>query len=154
MTSIREQIMVAIKAALTGISTANGYDNDIHGGVQRFQQEGAQLSNPPAILLSLEDEQKQRLESNICECTMIVSVEVQAIDDEENPDDTATYVDSLVTDVERALAIDSRFGELAIDSEVTGVNPQVLVEGQPYVGSTLTLIVRYRHDISDPRIPR
>lgn len=156
MSSIREQIVEAVVLALEEISVANGYDNDIPGGVQRFEQEGADLSPGTSLHVVVEQEQKERIESNICDCTLTVTIEIVTVDPSDNPspDSTATLVDSLTVDVERALAVDSRFGELAIDSEVDSINPGPLVVGQPFVACTVSLIVRYRHDISDPRIPR
>lgn len=154
MSSIREQIVVAVVEALEEISVANGYENNIPGGVQRFQQEGAELSQYPSLHVAIEQEQKERIESNICDCTLTVGIAIVTVDHDGNPAGTGTIVDSLTVDVERALAVDSRFGELAIDSEVDSISPQPLVEGQPFVGCTLNLLVRYRHDISDPRVPR
>ena len=79
-----------------------------------------------------------------------VNVEVWIRHDEGTvPGSTDTILNSLLGDVEKALAIDETRGGNAVDTIITGCVPFETVEGQPYSGIILDIKIHYRHKRGD-----
>lgn len=147
--SVRERIIDDIVAAIQQVSTANGYRNDLPGGVVRFEQEGARVATPPGVIVTMESESKETTLNDMMVCDLEVAIEIYAIDTGEVSDTTAGIVDSLIQDVEKSLASDPQRSELCTDSYVSTISPFGLVDGQPFVGAILTYTAKYRHDRTD-----
>lgn len=152
--SVREQILADIVSTLEGVSIANGSEYEFPGGVQRFNQEGASLSDYPGIVVTMVQERKESINIDLRDCALEIAVEIFAIDTEEITEGTASYVDRLAQDVEVALSADPQHGGLCTDAEVVSVSPFGLVGGMPYVGATITYLAQYRHLRTDPSVSR
>lgn len=151
MASIREQITQDVVAALGQISVLNGYQNDIHGGIQRYEQDGATLSTPPSIIVTFAGERKERSPNGMFTCLLELDVEIYAVDNVVAS--TATYIDTLVEDVEKALLADPTRSGLAIDSHPTQVETFPPSDGAPFAGAAVTIAATYRHSATDPAVP-
>lgn len=154
-TSVRESILASLKTALALISTANGYENNITGGVQRFNQNGNSLVTVPTIVVIGGSEEKSSKEAhNLTDCKLTVYLVAWARHDSESVVDTDTVVNSLILDVEKAIMVDVTRGGKAVDTNVVNVEPLDSVEGQPYCGAILEVEIWYRHTITDPATAR
>ncbi|MCK4248680.1 MAG: hypothetical protein KAX15_02765 [Candidatus Omnitrophica bacterium] len=148
-TTVREKILENIETALGDIKIANGYENDIDS-VQRWKQAGNSTKLVPCIILSAGPEEKTPGDPLIS-CMFNVNVEVWIRHDEETvPGSTDTILNSLLGDVEKALAIDETRGGNATDTVITGNMPFETVEGQAYAGISVDVRIHYRHKRGDP----
>lgn len=155
MASVRENILSNVATALGNISIDNGYTNNINGGVQRFLQTGLTVATVPTIVVQFDNEDKSLGPSNQYTCSLLIGIDVWAVHDTETVTGyTWTLIDSLVTDVEKALNADlSRSGN-AKDSEIISVEPFRMSEGMPYVGASIQYQVNYAHDAFNPETVR
>ena len=155
MASVRENITANVATVCSGISVANGYSNDIPGGVQRFLQTGLNVSTVPTIVVQFDSESKSLGPSDQYTCDLIISIDIWAVHDTSSVSGyTWTLIDSLVTDVEKALNLDNSRGGYAHDSEVSSVSPFRISEGQPFVGATIQMTVTYSHAAGNPETIR
>lgn len=153
-TSVRESIIANIVTALGSVTTANGYSNTL-ASVQRFMQTGLAVATVPTAVVNWDDERKSNGPVERAMCTLGVSVDVWAVHDQEAVSgSTATLVDSLAADVEKAVMTDPTRGGYARECEVVSVTPFRLAEGQPFVGATVSLTITYAHDLADPYVER
>lgn len=143
--SVREQILGAIVTELSGMSVANGFENDFPGGVHRFQRAGAALANPPTIVVTLIQDQKDNASETLVSGRLEVAVEVFAVDAGDLGESTGAYIDSLAQDVEKAIGADSTLGGLASFAFVDHIRPFGLIDGVPFVGVACRVVVQYRH---------
>jgi hypothetical protein len=155
MASVRENITANVATACAAISTAGGYDNDIPGGVQRFLQTGLNVSTVPTIVVQFDSESKSLGPSDQYTCDLTIGIDIWAVHDTSTvTGSTWTLIDSLVTDVEKALNLDNSRGGYAHDSEISTVSPFRLSEGMPFVGATIQMSVTYAHQAGDPEVIR
>ena len=151
MASVRENITANVATVCATISIANGYTNDIPGGVQRFLQTGLNVSTVPTIVVQFDSESKSLGPSDQYTCDLIIGIDVFAVHDTSSVSGyTWTLIDTIVTDIEKALNIDNSRGSYAHDSQVTSVTPFRLSEGQPFVGATVELSASYAHARGNP----
>lgn len=152
--SVRETIIANITTALGNVTTANGYNNTL-ASVQRFMQDGLSVASVPCAVVNFEQERKTVGPIDRVTVDLEVSVDVWAVHDTTSVSgSTATLVDSLAADVEKAIMQDTSRGGNARDCRVDTVVPFRLTEGQPYVGATISLRIMYVHDISNPYTAR
>ena len=155
MASVRESITANVATACAAISIAGGYDNDITGGVQRFLQTGLNVATVPTIVVQFDSESKSLGPSDQYTCELIIGIDIWAVHDTASVSGyTWSLIDSLVTDVEKALNIDYSRGGYAHDSEINTVTPFRLSEGMPFVGATVQMNVTYAHEAGDPEVVR
>ncbi len=156
MTTIRSEIMLAIKSKLEAISIANGYSADIPGGVYLHDQDGASLNEVPAITLSARESKalgSVRGSHSTYSVTLDVDVSLWVIDtDSITPSEL--LVDEIMADVHEALLESDLVisGQTIGPIEVNTVENFPLEEGQPFVGSTMSLSIQYRHRSDSPRV--
>ena len=153
-TSVRESIVANITTVLGTVTTGNGYENTL-ASVQRFMQDGLTVATIPTAVVNFESERKSIGPADRSTCDLNVTIDIWAIHDTDSVSgSTATLVDSLAADVEKAVMQDTSRGGNARETEVESVSPFRLAEGQPYVGATVSLRITYVHSISDPYTAR
>ena len=153
-TSVKESILANIKTALQAISIANGYNNDIAGGVQRYKQTGNDLAVLPTIII-IQGPEKKDPKAGYDRTNVHLSVFILVwARDAEGGADTDTVVNSLVLDIEKALMADESRGGNAVDTNVTDVEPLDSDEGQPFCGAILEVDIHFRHLVTDPATKR
>ena len=148
--SVREQLLKRIVTDLEAMSTGNGFENDYPGGVVRFSRAGAALADPPTVVVTLIQDQKDHGSSALVSGRLEVAVEVFAVDAGDLVESTGSYIDTLAQDVEKAIDADSTLGGLASHAFVDHVRPFGLIDGVPYVGVACRVVVQYRHLRGDP----
>lgn len=147
--SVRESIIANMATALGNITTGNGYNNTL-ASVQRFMQTGLSVASVPTVVVNFERETKSLGPGDRTECDLEVSVDCWAIHDTAAVSgSSATLVDSLVYDVEKALMADTSRGGAARDFHIESVVPFRLEEGA-FVGATVVCRVKYQHLQTDP----
>jgi len=152
--SVREQIIANIATALGDITTGNGYENTLVS-VQRFMQGGLTVAQVPTAVVNFEDERKSQGPTERADCELSISIDLFAVHDQDVVSgSTATVVDSLAADVEKAVMVDPTRGGLARTCEIESIHPFRLAESQPYVGATVSVRIRYQHSITDPYTAR
>ncbi len=148
--SVREQIVSNIATALGNVTTGNGYNNTLVS-VQRFQQSGLSVSSVPTAVVNFEGETKSIGPDHRATCDLEVTVDIWAVHDTDVVSgDTATLVDSLAGDCEKAIMADPTRGGKARECTVRNVTPFRLAESQPYVGISLACTITYAHEAGDP----
>lgn len=149
-TSVREQIIANIATALAAVTTGNGYENTL-ASVQRFMQSGLTVAQVPTAIVNFDEERKSQGPTDRADCQLSISIDIWAVHSEAVVSgSTATLVDSLAGDIEKAVMVDPTRGGLARTCEVDSIHPFRLAEGQPYVGATVTVRITYTHSLSDP----
>ena len=152
--TVREQIIAGIATDLATITTTNGYENTVVN-VQRFMQSGLSVADVPCVIVNFDEERKNQGPSDRAECDLRVTVDVWAVHDEDSVSGyTASLVDSLAGDVEKAIMSDTTRDGFARGCEIESVIPFRLAEGQPFVGATVSVKITYTHDISNPYTAR
>jgi len=148
--SVREDIIAHIATALGNVTTGNGYENTL-ASVQRFQQAGLTVATVPTAVVTFVNETKDIGPDFRATCELDVSIDIWAVHDTDAVSgDTATLVDSLAADCEKAVMADTGRGGKARDTAVRSITPFRLAEGQPFVGSVLSVTVFYAHAADDP----
>jgi len=148
--SVREDIIANVATALGNVTTGNGYNNTL-ASVQRFQQSGLTVATVPTAVVTFVNESKETGPDFRSTCELEVSVDVWAVHDTDAVSgDTATLVDSLAADCEKAIMADTSRGGKARDCAVRAITPFRLAEGQPFVGTMLSVSISYAHEAGDP----
>lgn len=148
--SVREDIVASIATALGNVTTGNGYNNTL-ASVQRFQQGGLAVATVPTVVVTFDSETKTIGPDFRATCELVVEVDIWAIHDTETVSgDTATLIDSLAADCEKAIMQDPGRSSKARDTSIRSVVPFRLAEGQPFVGATISCIIEYAHQGDDP----
>lgn len=147
--SIREKIMQNLVDTLESITVGNGYKNTIRG-VYRYEQEGNTLADVPCIEIIPMPENIDRSPNPYATCMLSLSIDVWfRHDKQDQPEPTDKYLITFLDDVTKALMVDNTRGGYAIDTIITGNYPFEGVQGQPYVGITISVDIQYRHKIND-----
>jgi len=148
--TVREKIMEDIKTTLEGISKANGYNNDI-ASIQRWRQGGNPRLNVPCIVINAGPEEKDPVPNPLTTCRLTVNIDVWIRHDEDDvPGSTDTILNSLLGDVEKALMVDIKRGDYAVDTIIQRNIPFETAEGEPYAGIIVDVEIHYRHKITNP----
>lgn len=151
MPAVRENILENIRTTLTGITIANGYENTL-ASVQRWRQDGNQTAEIPFAIVKSLPENKTVGPNPMVTCRLTVWVLVATRQDEDAVGSTETVLNSLTTDVEKALMVDVTRGGQARDTNILGIEPFDEVEGQPAAGVIIELEVNYQHLQTDPTV--
>ncbi len=151
MPSIREQIVVSLENALKLISIANGYSNDIAGGVHRYAHALHGQHALPLIEIGVSDERKRLSNLIHWTCELSVQVTVLALHLDPTPSDsTDEYIDTLMVDVEKAIGT-VLLVQPTFDQEHRLLwRPLDRERAQRFVGALLVYQSTYNHRIADP----
>ncbi|MCK5057088.1 MAG: hypothetical protein KAT34_10560 [Candidatus Aminicenantes bacterium] len=147
--TVREKILEDIKAALELIKTENGYENDVLS-VQRWKQSGNSTLLVPCIIINASGEPRRQDPHPLISCRLSVYLDLWIRHDEDDPESTDTYLNSLLLDIENALMVDYTRNALAQNTEITNLDPFRGVEGNPHAGVSIEVEIRYRHEQGDP----
>jgi hypothetical protein len=153
---IREQIMQAVQATLTGITKGNGYRFTIKS-VQRTRSTGQTKLETPLILIQegLDTPAEGPLAGSSSATTrhLEITLGVQIAQDAEgDAREGDTVCNLLRADIQKAMAADSSFGELALDSRETGAREIVFTEERADLMFELDYDIHYRHLRTDPSV--
>ena len=152
--SQRENIIANVVTALGNVTTGNGYNNTLVS-VQRFQQDGLSVASVPCAVVNFDQERKVVGPLDRVTCTLDIGIDIWAVHDPVTVSgSTATLLDSLAADVEKAVMQDTSRGGYARDCFIETVMPFRLTEGMPVSGMSLRLTCTHVHDISDPYLGR
>jgi len=149
--TIRESILQNLKAALETILTANGYHNDI-ASVQRWRQSGNSLLNVPCIVINAGPEEKEPVPNPFTTCKFTVYLDVWIRQDATDLQATDSILNSLLGDIEKALAVDVTRGGNAKDTNIKSNVLFETLEGQPQAGIVIELEIIYQHKQDDPEV--
>lgn len=150
-TSRRELILDNIKDTLELITTDNGYNNTL-ASVQRWKQKGNSLVNIPCVIISAGREEKDPAPNPQATAKLTVFIDLWTRQDDDDTSDTDTLLDSLLLDIEKALAVDYTRGGYAEDTIIRGITPFETVEGSPHCGLMIELEIVYKHKLTDPAL--
>lgn len=157
-TSRREQILVAMETQLKTIEAGkpagkspNTYTYTIPS-VQRWEQKGQSQAERPFIVIVPSTEEKLEDTFAQTECTLIIDLQVWATHDYDNMSTIATdtYINGLLSDVEKALTADRSWGGLADETHITGNAMFEDDTGQMFAGVIIEVEVKYKHRTDDP----
>ena len=151
MASIREQIMAAIETRLGTISIANGYNNDIRE-VFRYTQDPSSLEKLPAIGIRRKTEATGFKYNEHVDKDLTIDITAFAHHPENTDGSSETISDSLIEDIEVAIAQDEEWSTLAMATDVLDWEDFPTEDGQALIGATLTMVIRYRHRIDNPAL--
>lgn len=153
--SVREKIMKHIQATLEGITLENGYANTLRS-VQRFRQDGQDTKDlPVAILIEGGDDVGDNGPLELLSRSMTVSVVlIHQQDTDIDARSAGELMNSLIADVQTAMQVDHRRGELAIDTTEVGIGEMNVEEGQPELMQSIAYRIAYRHERTDPTVAR
>ena len=152
--TVREKIFADLVTALSAISVAGGYDNDITS-VERWNMNGNNKANVPAIIINSGPEKSDDGKAyDLTHCLLTVFLELWVGKNETESAATPTdkLLNSLLGDVKKALAVDVTRGGNAVDTEITDVESFETIEGQQHAGLIITVEIEYRHKQQDPQV--
>jgi hypothetical protein len=149
--TVRESILEDLRTTLGGITTANGFNNDIQS-VQRWRQQGNSLVVVPCIVVNAGPEEKDPVPNPFMTCRLTIYVDIWTRQDEADSRSTDTILNSLLGDVEKALTQDITRGGFAKDTNIKSNSLFETLEGQPYSGIVIELEIIYQHKQGDPDI--
>ncbi len=148
--TIREKIVKNLKTTLEGITTANGYNNEV-GSVQRWDKRGNETAQQNiTIVIYPGPETKLPQPNPLFSCRLPLMLEVWVIQDEDDTLSTDERLNSILGDIEKALMVDIKRGGNAEDTDINGNEQFLTIEGQPNAGLTVDIEVKYRHKQTDP----
>ncbi len=150
-TSKRELILDNIKDTLELITTNNGYNNTL-ANVQRWKQKGNSLVDIPCVIISAGREEKVPEPNPQTTARLTVFIDLWTQQNDDDTSDTDTLLDSLLLDIEKAIAVDYTRGGYAEDTIIRGITPFETVEGQSHCGLMIELEIVYKHKINDPSL--
>ncbi len=150
-TSRRESILAAIKTALALITIENGYNNDL-ASVQRWQQKGNSLQAVPCAIISAGREEKEPHPFPQSTAKLTVFIDLWTRQDDDDTSDTDTVLDSLLLDIEKAIAANYTWGGYAENTSIRAITPFETVDGAPHCGLMIELEVLYKHKQTDPAL--
>lgn len=150
--SVRERIMKNIQTTLEAITVANGYANTLNA-VERVLQRGQSSQPPMAYVLEGDDDVIAQaplgyLSRNLNVGILLVEQQDDAIDARS----ASEVMSGLIADVQTAMMLDHRRGDLAINTEEVAVSPIQIEEGQPLLMPTIAYRIHYRHLLTDPSV--
>ncbi len=144
--------MKNLQAALETITVENGYANTLNA-VERTLQSGQSSQPPMAYLLEGDDDATGEAPLGLLSRQLSVGVVlVVQQDDAVDARSASEVMNSLIADVQKTLQQDERRGDLAINTEETGVSPVQIEEGMPVLSCSVAYRITYRHNRLDPTI--
>lgn len=155
--SVRERILQHVQATLEAVTVEHGYQTTLQS-VQRFQQDGQQLSVVPvAVLVEGGDDVELDGPMNgydglVSHALTLSVVLIHRQDTDVDSQPAAQAMNRLIADVQKAMQADPTRGGVAINTEEIGVGELDAEEGQPELVRTVGYRIRYRHRRTDPTI--
>lgn len=149
--TVRENILENLKTALSGVTAANGYANDIQS-VQRWRQQGNSLASVPCAVINAGPEEKDPVPNPYMTCRLTVYIDVWTRQDDSDPQSTDTLLNSLLGDIEKAVMLDITRGGYAKDTNIKSNTLFETLEGQPYSGIVMEIEIVYQHKQGDPEV--
>ena len=145
--------MKHVRTTLLGVTTANGYGNQLQS-VQRFQQDGQQLADVPLVVLmeggdDVDDERPIELTSRALTVSVVV---IHRQDTAVDSRSASEVMNSLIADIQKAMQADETRGGLAIHTIEQGVGEIDVQEGEPELMQAISYRILYRHRRVDPTI--
>lgn len=147
--SVRENIYLNLKTTLEGVTVANGYRNTIQS-VQRIKQDAQVTVSIPAVVIAAGDEREDPAPDPLVTCVMTVYLLVYTRDDPDDSNPADTRVNSLLSDIKKALQVDNTMGGYALDTNTRGNAPFDTEDAQANVGIIIEVEIVYEHLRSDP----
>lgn len=149
--TVRESILENLRTTLTGVTVANGYQNDI-ASVQRWRQSGNSLVAVPCIVINAGPEEKEPVPNPFTTCRFTIYLDVWMRQDVSDLQPTDTLLNSLLGDIEKALMVDYTRGGFAKDTNIKSNVLFETLEGQPQAGIIIELEIIYQHKQNDPEV--
>lgn len=149
--TVRESILENLRTTLSGVTTANGYHNDIQS-VQRWRQSGNSLLNVPCIVINAGPEEKNPAPNPFMTCRLTVYLDIWTRQDATDMQATDTILNSLLGDIEKAIMQDITRGGFAKDTNIKSNVLFETLEGQPQAGVVMELEIIYQHKQDDPEV--
>lgn len=149
--TVRESILENLRTTLSGVTTANGYHNDIQS-VQRWRQSGNSLLSVPCIVINAGPEEKNPAPNPFTTCQLTVYLDIWTRQDAADMQATDTILNSLLGDVEKAIMQDVTRGGFAKDTNIKSNVLFETLEGQPQAGMVMELEIIYQHKQDDPEV--
>ena len=148
---IKEQILDNLKTALEAITTDNGYYNTL-AKVERWEQDGNDKESIPCLFIHTGNESPENHPSMTSWRTLTVHLELWTIHDKTVfADSTDELLNRFSCDIETAVMADDQRGGLALSTDVANIDLFETVEGQPFCGVIVTLEIKYKHKVGDPK---
>jgi hypothetical protein len=149
--SIQEQIIKQIAARLAEITVAAGYANTIKS-VQRHQLTGIETSDVPTLVIQEGDSTADLSKSVFPSIFRRMEVFIIIVTTQDPADSRSggEILNSLVADVERCVAVNRRWNELARDTEPPMYLTTDLDAVLPHLSKGLRFEVLYEHVRNDP----
>ena len=148
--TVREKIFQNLESVLNQVKTLNGYDNDIQS-VQRWRQNGNSLKDVPAIIISSGSESNEDKPLPLTTCNLTVFLDLWIRELESSTEGTEIKLNSLLGDVKKALKQDIKRGGNAVDTSFGDTLPFETAEGEPHAGLIIQVLIKYRHQQTDPK---
>lgn len=148
--TVRENIFQNVKSALSLISVANGFDNNI-ASVQQWDVNGNSLASVPTIIINSGPEDGNDNAYPLTTCALKIFLTLWTRIDEGSSSSPDTVLNSLLGDIKKKLKEDITRGGNAVDTAITSVEPFDTIEGQGEVGLVITVEVKYRHAQTNPK---
>lgn len=148
--TVRENIFQNIKSALSLISVANGFDNNI-ASVQQWDVNGNALGSVPVIIINSGPEDGTDNAYPLTTCSLKIFLTLWTRIDEGSVNAPDTVLNSLLGDIKKKLKEDIARGGNAVDTSIISVEPFDTIEGQGEVGLVITVEVKYRHAQTNPK---
>lgn len=144
--------MKNIQTCLAGVTVSNGYANTLNS-VERTLQRGQTSAPPMAYVLEGDDDVIAQAPLGYLTRHLAVGI-VLAVqqDDDVDARSASEMMNSLIADVQKALQVDPRRNNLAVDTTETAVSPVQIEEGMPVLSATLAYRLHYRHSLTDPTV--
>lgn len=143
--TVRERILLNLEATLESIQVANGFDHDLVE-VHRVDRLGISLKRYPAALIrEIAADEGETLSgtTGYTDSTLRIEVGLWTRDFSEV---SASEVNALLLDVERALMVDPFRAGLALDTQIQGNALVATDSAEPFARHALRLSVPYRED--------
>lgn len=146
--SIKEQILAAVATAIGAIDGTGGYQTNLVGKVYRDYQAPVQVDEDLAVIVKDRGEADRRHLRLVYE--HVLTVELEAVANEQDPAQLNKLLGRLCADVERKVAATETWGGLAVRTYVTESRVAVSEASNPVGVGVVTLEIWYRTAILDP----
>lgn len=157
MTSVRAQILAALRTQLLAIDGTGKFHHDVAGGggVQRWQQDGNDFQQLPTIALQWTDDvvagevASDPLGFESCQMQVVIDgiLKHQAVGPSSDE-----QLEELLEDIERAVMADRTLAGLCEDIHRIRTVPATTLEGQPFLGGHVRFRISYHRQVANPEL--
>ena len=145
--TIKTQILANLKAAIEGVTAANGYNRTVRA-VEREAKDLVTAQRDLVYVTSQYETKARPLLNNKVEVVLHVGLAC-IVEDRAN---LAKAVDEIAADVEKAICTDGTRGNLAVDTVVTRVEDHVVADMEPTAGAIMEVEITFRHTSGNPYV--